>query len=304
MDINDELNEIMDGYIKDFLEKKSDPDFRTSGKSIIYGSFPIIWFGDLDKYLKSGKTKIVTIAINPSNQEFEEKRFANINLSGYNSLSSDEQKIKIKELANTLNEYYYFNPYDKWFNNYNKILNVLGADYKNDDNSDCVAIHIDIYSAIATNPTWKKLKGESRKKLPNPQLFKKLLDFLDPDYIFYSSDQRAFRLLRDCIGKIHFEKEYYISDIEDIVIDGKVKEKCKISVQNDEKRIHGKNYIRIYKNTDSSKYIFWGANIQIPFSVYNDDIKMAIFNAWLNSVEIENELVYIRDKNKKKKKED
>ena len=40
-----------------------------SDQRIVPNSVPILWFGDLNKYRKSN-TKIITVSLNPSNNEF------------------------------------------------------------------------------------------------------------------------------------------------------------------------------------------------------------------------------------------
>ena len=57
-----QLDEILQEYLDDFNQKKS-YDF------VVKPSIPIVWFGNLEKY-SSSKGRIVTVALNPSNQEF------------------------------------------------------------------------------------------------------------------------------------------------------------------------------------------------------------------------------------------
>ncbi len=168
------ISPIIDEYWKDFQEKKNN---AATKDFIVNPSIPIIWFGDIEKYMSSSnKLKIVTVALNPSVLEFNEKksnvnpeislRFsqcAEINLK--NEKLSDEDK---KNFYNSLNNYFESNPYDKWFNNFEKILNSLKATYGGKMNVDNTpyenqAIHIDIFSAIATNPTWGKLKNNEKE---------------------------------------------------------------------------------------------------------------------------------------------
>lgn len=62
----------METLIKDvwneFVNSKN-----TLSTHLVNDSIPIIWFGDLNKYYESDK-KIVTVSLNPSNIEFEDKK--------------------------------------------------------------------------------------------------------------------------------------------------------------------------------------------------------------------------------------
>lgn len=165
----EKLNEIIDLYYKDFLNKKDLP-------FIVKNSIPIIWFGDIDRFFSSTK-RIVTISINPSLAEFSEKRF------NTNARSHDE-------LKSTLSHYFKFNPYIKWFQQYEKILNVFDSSYYG--NYPNTSIHIDVYSAIATNPTWGKLTSEQKDQIKNVGLFNRLLELLNPDIILFSANQQVF----------------------------------------------------------------------------------------------------------------
>lgn len=46
---------------------------NTLSTHLVNDNIPIIWFGDLNKYYESDK-KIVTVSLNPSNIEFEDKK--------------------------------------------------------------------------------------------------------------------------------------------------------------------------------------------------------------------------------------
>lgn len=180
----DELEIIMKAYIEDFIEKSNNSKLR---KYIVPNSIPIIWFGNMERYFESQR-KIVTIGLNPSKEEFSEKRF--------NDISFDDINKSIKDLKTTLNQYFgppHNNPYKKWFNNGNIALEPMKASYY-DNNPELhdVALHIDIYTAIATDPTWGKLDEEIKKALDNTDLFQKLLKYLEPDIILVSVNKDVF----------------------------------------------------------------------------------------------------------------
>ena len=54
------------------------------------------------------------------------------------------------------------------------------------------AVHIDIYSSIATDPTWGNLDAGVKNELQNITLFKELLQYLNPDVILVSVNRDIF----------------------------------------------------------------------------------------------------------------
>ena len=144
MSLVQKLNNVMQEYIQDFINKQN-------LHYVVKPAIPIVWFGNMEKYESSPK-KIVTIGINPSWKEFEEPRFDMVDLTSDNA---------IDKLRNTLNLYFEYNPYD-WFNNFEKVLPTLDASYY-EKKATNTAIHIDIYSAIATNPIWRYLSDDEKK---------------------------------------------------------------------------------------------------------------------------------------------
>ena len=87
------LNNVMQEYIQDFINKQNRP-------YVVKPAIPIVWFGNMEKYNKSPK-KIVTVGINPSLSEFEEPRFDMVDLTSDNG---------IDKLRNALNLYFEYNP--------------------------------------------------------------------------------------------------------------------------------------------------------------------------------------------------
>lgn len=186
--MNAELSRIIDEYWKNFVEIR-DEDF------VVKPSIPIIWFGDMDAYMKS-KLKVVTVALNPSDREFCENKGDNPTFFRFpegkglytkKMLSGSDKQVLYK----TLSDYYKCNPYDHWFNCFEKPLNYIDASYKTGTN---IAIHIDIYTAVATNPTWGKLTKSQKDKVSSNKnhtlnTFRDFVDFLSPDVILYSANK-------------------------------------------------------------------------------------------------------------------
>lgn len=167
------LQTLMQEYIDDFLEKKS-------LAYVVKPAIPIVWFGNIERYKRSQK-KVVTVALNPSLKEFGRGRFEMVPLNAGNA---------IPRLESTLNAYFETNPYG-WFNHFENALSALGSSYYA-QRAPNAALHIDIYSAIATNPTWGKLAANQKSATERKDLFKRLLALLNPDVILFSAGRDVF----------------------------------------------------------------------------------------------------------------
>lgn len=160
---------------------------------VVKNSIPILWFGDLKAYDESEK-KIVTIGLNPSLNEFDDGttkgtavRFPKAApLVGKNTLTHADVNL----YTDAMNEYFTNEPYVIWFNHYERVINLLDASYFG--NTSNTAMHIDIYSPIATDPTWGRLCENARNKLqvayPTSD-FQNLLNGLNPDIILISANK-------------------------------------------------------------------------------------------------------------------
>lgn len=200
--MDSELNDLIDSYWSDYVKHK-DKDY------IVKPSIPIVWFGDMEAYKKS-KIKVITIAINPSNNEFPNGADGEPSFSRFlkakelykkDTLSQDDKIL----LAQTLNSYFKNEPYMEWFKRFEKPLNILDVSYKNGEN---IALHIDIYTALATNPTWGNLDEIQQNKIISINLFEKLLDYLKPDVMIYSANYEEFKRIFLEQGQNWQEKEY------------------------------------------------------------------------------------------------
>lgn len=195
------LSDLIDSYWSDYVKHK-DKDY------IVRKSIPIVWFGDIEAYKKS-KIKIVTIGINPSNNEFPEGADEKLNFSRFPNAEKLYKKESLTQedkilLAETLNGYFKNEPYmnkNDFFDVYeNKALRRLGASYQNGEN---IALHIDIYTALATNPKWneeiiingkkRKLTEQEKDDITKMDLSKKLLEYLEPSVIIFSTDKDGVR---------------------------------------------------------------------------------------------------------------
>lgn len=187
LDLN--LSDIIDLYWDDFQSKKH-IDF------VANPSIPIVWFGDMNAYLKSPR-RILTVALNPSDKEFRRNnnyifslfRFPECEgLYNKTQLSDNDKKL----LYTSYNNYFTGErTYKRWFMAYEKLLNHLNASYYSNDYKNH-SIHIDAYTGISTSITWGKLTETEKTSISNIPLFEKLLDYLKPDVVLISINIPAF----------------------------------------------------------------------------------------------------------------
>ncbi len=144
------------------------------------GDFPIIYFGNEEEYRNSPK-KIVTVGKNPSHIEFDRgNNNSFLRFPNWNPI--DNNIIEI------LNSYFEIAPYTRWFNSLEPLLNGLDASFYPGNHFRNRAIHTDICSPIATNPTWTGLTRHQRENLlrNGTSLWTNLVRELDPDLIIAS----------------------------------------------------------------------------------------------------------------------
>ena len=138
---------------------------------VVKPSIPILFFGDLKKFKKS-KFKVVTVGLNPSDDEFKETRF---NITRDILKRGNEDRY-----LNTLSNYFRDSPYN-WFNNeIENLLNEIDASlYSNKINT---ALHTDLCTPIATDPNWFELQKDI-----DPETLRR------PNYICLTLWVRLFR---------------------------------------------------------------------------------------------------------------
>jgi len=147
---------------------------------VVNPSIPILYFGDLNRYLKSD-LKIVTAAINPSDKEFKQKRFSFI--------PDNLKENDVLNVIDSLNKYFDFNPYNKWFDrSTEKIMNQLNTSYYPNKDYRNIALHTDICSPIATDPTWGGLEKKQKNLLKTKgyEIWLDLIKILKPNIILIS----------------------------------------------------------------------------------------------------------------------
>jgi hypothetical protein len=148
---------MMPNYIEERIRKKV-----PMNSCIIYGSTPVVSFGN------SRSATVATLGLNPSRLEFLDRRGTELidssrRLSTHRSLGITDLSIAssaiISQVVDECDNYFYHNPYHKWFNQLELILNACNVSYY--DGSAC---HLDLVQ-WATDPTWGKLQPATRYQL-------------------------------------------------------------------------------------------------------------------------------------------
>ncbi len=122
---------------------------------VVAGSTPVVSFGN------AHSATVATLGLNPSRVEFLDRSGNELvgssrRLGTHTSLrTSDLANAPASVIAQVLNDcngYFARNPYRKWFDQLELILNVCGASYYNGS-----ACHLDLVQ-WATDPTWSNLR--------------------------------------------------------------------------------------------------------------------------------------------------
>ncbi|MEO7860785.1 MAG: hypothetical protein ABIU05_10120 [Nitrospirales bacterium] len=165
---------------------------------LVRPAIPILYFGDIKQFHKS-KLKIVTVGLNPSFAEFNGNRFA----------ISDANTCRPADLENELCNYFKVNPYERWFNrSFELLLQAFDASYYGNSYPNRVApkwwlprqnvaIHTDIGTPLATNPTWSNLNNSETVRLQAKglPLWRDLIAMIEPHMILISVAKSHLSLL-------------------------------------------------------------------------------------------------------------
>jgi hypothetical protein len=161
---------------------------------VVRPSVPIPFFGDSGQYFAS-ELKVLTVGLNPSKQEFpKENPFLRFPLAA--PLADESVPYRPSNHLQALDAYFRREPYAPWFGSMESILNGLNASYYNVQTN--TALHTDLCSPIATDPTWSKLSKGERSKLEQDghSLWHLLVDLFEPDIILISIAKRYFEQIR------------------------------------------------------------------------------------------------------------
>ena len=153
-------------------------------------SAPVLFFGDFDAYSRS-PLRVVTVGLNPSLREFP----------GFDPflrfpLAAGIAGRRLDRYLNALGGYFRECPYWAWFSTIEPLLNGMDASYHLENTS--AALHTDLCSPVATDPTWSRLDGRDRRILQadGVTLWHSLLNVLRPQVVLLSIAQRHLTRIR------------------------------------------------------------------------------------------------------------
>ena len=149
---------------------------------------PILFFGDLDAYMTSPR-RVLTVGLNPSLHEFPEgEPFRRFPLAGDGSGREPERYL------DAMSTYFSTDPYRSWFSAFEPLLNGAGSSYYAGEAAS-TALHTDICSPVATNPTWSRLGRVEQGALETDggQLWHMLLKVLQPQIVALSVARKQLR---------------------------------------------------------------------------------------------------------------
>lgn len=137
-----------------------------SGTDVIEWACPLPSFGDLST------SRVATLGLNPSNQEFEEKsgvelqgtsrRFPTLNSLGLQRWPEiDTQRLCL--ILESCRRYFLDNPYNKWFRPLNQVVLGTNTSFYDASRSAC---HLDLVP-YATSHKWTELTNGQRSSLLN-----------------------------------------------------------------------------------------------------------------------------------------
>ena len=214
---------------------------------LVNPSMPIMYFGNSKKYFES-PIRIITVGLNPSRRDFPDPD----PFLRFQSMKQDHHYQFNQQYISALDQYFEKAPYKTWYDpSYEPILNGLNASFYGDKEN--TALHTDICSPLATNPTWDSLTKEAKKDLQaeGVQLWHELVEYLQPDIILIS-------VSGEHLSKIRFET---VSDWETIY-----------TLPNQRYLINSKK-IRVGHKTTS---IYFGRAAEIPFGLASSEDKVEI----------------------------
>ena len=208
---------------------------------------PILFFGDVDAYSES-PIRVVTVGLNPSLIEFPSdepfERFPHAE-----GITAQDQDSYL----NTLSAYFRTSPYRSWFRHFEPLLNGMRASYYPGKAS--AALHTDICSPIATDPTWSRLSDADRHVLEadGGPLWHDLLRALQPQVVVLS-------VAKGHLSRIEFES---LNEWHDFHVFGR---KANGDPRNPPYVVRARNYL---VGDTSSLFIFCPAS-RSPVAIGND----------------------------------
>lgn len=248
------MNTKVENYVEEALADYKHEQMPSALKNLL----PILWFGDMNKYLSS-ENKIVTVSLNPSNNEFGNIKKGVTYSTQYRFPDYDGT---IESLVNALNNYFKLdrNPYHSWFKaSFGAILQSFDASHYDVNKNN--ALHTDIAIPYATDPTWTGLSNSEKNYFePKGQrIWHELIKILEPDIILISaSGGYQNKILFSKINeywKVLIQKEKYPVLFNQFRVNNKITDvifqtqgrKPFLNMTKEEK-INIKNTLELYKN--------------------------------------------------------
>ncbi len=213
-------------------------------------SVPILFFGDVTAY-RDSPLRVLTVGLNPSLIEFPaEQPFRRFPILQNNANPEPHDYLA------AMSDYFRAKPYSRWFNAFEPLLNGMNASYYGHKLS--TALHTDLCSPIATDPTWSKLDKMHQAALQTKgiPLWHKLLQELQPQVIIVS-------IARKYLDYIGFES---VTDWKIIHTFGK-------SSNGDILKQPHKLWARWYRVGNKSSAFFFGRAAQTPFGLMSNSQK-------------------------------
>ena len=152
---------------------------------------PILFFGDLDAY-RASPLRVLTVGLNPSLREFPARNpFQRFPLLTGGSTDREPDRY-----LDAMSAYFRTDPYRAWFSAFEPLLKGAGASYYAGWNS--AALHTDLCSPVATNPTWSSLGASDRAALEadGGPLWHRLLEALRPHVVVLSVARSRLQRIR------------------------------------------------------------------------------------------------------------
>lgn len=148
---------------------------------------PILFFGDICGYTSS-MLRVLTVGLNPSRLEFPADR----PFSRFPLFKEPVHRAPERYLG-ALSFYFVTRPYRAWFSAFQPLLNGAGTSYYPGETS--MALHTDICSPVATDPTWSRLgqADQSALEADGGPLWHMLLKILKPQLVVLSVAKRHLR---------------------------------------------------------------------------------------------------------------
>ncbi len=154
-------------------------ELQRSGVPVVKRSVPVLYFGNLNDYLSS-PLRVITVALNPSANEFP--------FNNWDMRFPDAPEASQQGHFTALNQYFEsgHHPLWEWFVHFDELLKGMECGFRPGRRSR--ALHTDLCSPIATQPTYSGLSRQQQydlEKLGMP-LWSELAQLVDPDVIVMS----------------------------------------------------------------------------------------------------------------------